>query len=261
MIELKNLTKKYGDFTAVDHVNLEVRPGEILGFIGPNGAGKTTTIKMMAGILKPTEGTAQICGHDILHEPLEAKRTFGFIPDRPFLYERLTGEEFLGFTARLYNMDEDQAAGRRARLLELFELEQWKNELVSSYSHGMKQRLVMASALLHDPRVLIIDEPMVGLDPKAARMVKGIFREIADKGVSVFLSTHSLEVAEETCDRISIIMHGRILVTGTLEELADGLRNEEARLEAIFLNLTGGVVTEVGDFLHDIPAGSERKKG
>ena len=255
MIELKNLTKTYGRLTAVDHIDLEVHAGEIIGFLGPNGAGKTTTIKMMAGILKPTEGTAIIAGHDILREPIEAKRAFGFIPDRPFIYERLTGAEFLRFMGCLYAIDGVQADLRRGRLLELFELVEWKDELVSSYSHGMKQRLVMASALLHDPKVLIIDEPMVGLDPKAAKMVKRIFREIARKGVTVFMSTHSLEVAEETCHRIAIIMHGRILVKGTLEELAREAGSGEGRLESIFLELTGGSVTEVGEFLRDIRGG------
>ena len=251
MIELKNLTKKYGDLAAVDHINLEVHPGEIVGFLGPNGAGKTTTIKMMAGILKPTEGTAIIGGYDILRRPLEGKRIFGFIPDRPFIYERLTGSEFLRFVGRLYSLNDKRAVARQARLLELFELEDWKDELVASYSHGMKQRLVMASALLHEPKVLIIDEPMVGLDPKAAGMVKRIFREIARNGVTVFMSTHSLEVAEETCHRIAIILRGRILVDGTLEELGRMARCEDARLEPIFLSLTGGQVTEVGDFLRD----------
>jgi ABC-2 type transport system ATP-binding protein len=255
MIELRNLTKKFGQLTAVDHVNLEVSHGEILGFLGPNGAGKTTTIRMMAGILKPTEGTTLIGGYDILQQPLEAKRIFGFVPDRPFLYERLTGQEFLRFVGKLYNLEPRQAETRQSKLLELFELEAWKHELVASYSHGMKQRLVMASALIHDPRVLIIDEPMVGLDPRAAKMVKGLLREIARSGVTIFLSTHSLEMAEETCDRIAIILRGRILVLGTLEDLARMVGSEPARLEPIFLTLTGGVVTEVGDFLRDIRGG------
>jgi ABC-2 type transport system ATP-binding protein len=251
MIELRNLTKTFGTLTAVDHVDLKVPPGEILGFLGPNGAGKTTTIRMMAGILRPTEGTALIGGFDIRRQPLEAKAIFGFIPDRPFLYERLTGEEFLRFVGRLYRLEDRQAGARQARLLEMFELTEWKDELVASYSHGMKQRLVMASALLHEPRVLIVDEPMVGLDPKAAKMVKRIFREIAGQGVTVFLSTHSLEMAEEVCHRIAIIMHGRILVTGTAEELAREAGTGEARLEPVFLRLTGGVVTDVGEFLRE----------
>jgi ABC-2 type transport system ATP-binding protein len=252
MIELVNLTKKYDTLTAVDHIDLKVSSGEILGFLGPNGAGKTTTIKMMAGILKPTEGTAIICGHDIVREPVKAKQTFGFIPDRPFIYEKLSGSEFLRFVGRLYGMNGSQAEAREAGLLELFELTRWKDALVASFSHGMKQRLVMASALLHNPRALIIDEPMVGLDPKAARLVKRIFREVARSGVTVFLSTHSLEVAEETCDRIAIIMDGRILTAGTVEDLGSEVETDDDRLESIFLKLTGGMLTDVGDFLRDL---------
>ena len=250
MIELRNLTKTFGDFTAVDRLNLEVVPGEILGFLGPNGAGKTTTIRMMAGILKPTGGTAIIGGYDIARRPLEAKRTFGFIPDRPFLYEKLTGGEFLRFVSGLYDLPGARGRERRGRLLELFELEAWKNEPVSSYSHGMKQRLVMAGALLPEPRVLIVDEPMVGLDPKAARLVKQIFREAAGAGVSLFMSTHSLEVAAETCDRIAIILQGKLIAQGTVKELERMVDGDGASLESIFLELTGGWVTEVGDFLH-----------
>jgi len=257
MIELRNLTKRYGEFTAVDRLSLEVAPGEVLGFLGPNGAGKTTTIRMMAGILKPSAGTAVIGGYDISRNPLEAKRIFGFIPDRPFLYEKLTGGEFLRFVAGLYGLPEPAGRERRGRLLELFDLSAWKDEPVSSYSHGMKQRLVMAAALLHEPRVLIVDEPMVGLDPRAARLVKQIFRESAGAGVSLFLSTHSLEVAAETCDRIAIIFQGRLIAQGTLEELGRAAGGPGRSLESIFLELTGGWVTEVGDFLHKPGTGAD----
>jgi ABC-2 type transport system ATP-binding protein len=258
MIELKNLTKKYSTLIAVDHINLEVSRGEIMGFLGPNGAGKTTTIKMMAGILAPTEGTAIIGGYDITKEPLEAKRITGFIPDRPFIYEKLTGEEFLTFIGRLYNLDGGTMNIRRGKLLELFELDQWKDEPVESYSHGMKQRLVMAASLLHNPKVVIVDEPMVGLDPKAAKMVKRIFRQIASDGACVFMSTHTLEVAEETCDRIAIIMQGKIIAVGTLPELGRIAQREGDSLESIFLQFTGGVVTEVGDFLRYIHEAQDR---
>ncbi len=249
MIELKDLTKRFGKFTAVDRLNLKVSPGEILGFLGPNGAGKTTTIKMMTGILKPTRGTAVIGGYDISRHPLEAKRIFGFIPDRPFLYEQLTGGEFLRFVSGLYRLPEARSRTQRRRLLDLFELAAWKDEPVSSYSHGMKQRLVMAASLLPEPKVLIVDEPMVGLDPRAARIVKQIFRQVAATGVSLFMSTHSLEVAAETCDRIAIILQGRLIAEGTQEELARMAEREGASLESVFLELTGGWVTEVGDFL------------
>ena len=259
MIKLENLTKNYGDLVAVDQINLEVSKGEVFGFLGPNGAGKTTTIKMIAGVLKPTSGTAYIGGYDISKNPLKAKQIFGFIPDRPFIYEKLTGDEFLTFTSRLYGLNSDNARMRQGKLLDVFELTEWKNEPVESYSHGMKQRLVMAAALLHDPEVVIVDEPMVGLDPKAAKMVKRIFREIANDGVCVFLSTHTLDLVEETCDRVAIIMRGKIKAIGTLDELHVQAGTEDKRLESIFLNITGGVVTEVGDFLRDIKTGNNNE--
>lgn len=186
MIKLFNLTKIYGKLTAVNSINLEVAKGEIFGFLGPNGAGKTTTIKMMAGLLQPTSGSAIIGGYDIQTRPLEAKSVTGFIPDRPFLYEKLTAVEFMHFVASLY--DVAGAAKRIAGLLDLFGLTDWSNELVENFSHGMKQRLVMASALLHEPKVLVVDEPMVGLDPRGARLVKDIFKDLASKDVTVFMS-------------------------------------------------------------------------
>ena len=249
MIELRDLTKRFGRFTAVDGLTLHVAPGEILGFLGPNGAGKTTTIRMMTGILEPTRGTAVIGGYDIRRQPLEAKRIFGFVPDRPFLYEQLTGGEFLRFVSGLYRLDESRGRTQRSRLLDLFELAEWKDQPVSGYSHGMKQRLIMAAALLPEPRVLIVDEPMVGLDPRGARVVKGIFRELAASGVSLFLSTHSLEAAAEMCHRIAVILRGRLVAEGTQEELGRAAACKGGTLESIFLKLTGGWVTDVGDFL------------
>jgi ABC-2 type transport system ATP-binding protein len=240
MIKLNHLTKVFKGFRAVDDLDLEVRRGIVYGFLGPNGAGKTTTIKMMAGILKPTQGRIMINGMDLAKEPSEVKRCIGFIPDRPFLYEKLTGLEFLRFIAGLYQLDHSRSLeGRLTRLLELFELSHWGDELVESYSHGMKQRLIMCAALLHEPKVLIVDEPMVGLDPKGARLVKNIFKEEARKGRTVFMSTHSLEVAQEVCQEIAIIQGGRIIATGTPEEL----RREagvDGDLESIFLKLTEG---------------------
>ena len=222
MIKLINLTKKYGKLTAVNGINLEVRSGEVFGFLGPNGAGKTTTIKMMAGLLQPTGGSAQIGGFDVQKEPLKAKFITGFIPDRPFLYEM-------------------KDPGKRiAELLELFGLPEWKDELIENFSHGMKQRLVMASALLHDPKVLVVDEPMVGLDPRGARLVKDIFRDLASRDVTVFMSTHTLEIVEAMCTRVAIINKGEIIAEGSVEDLGRLARMPESHLEPIFLKLTGG---------------------
>lgn len=240
MIKLINVTKIYRSFKAVDNLNLEVPKGVIYGFLGPNGAGKTTTLKMMAGVLQPTEGQIIINGIDMAKEPSEAKRWMGFIPDRPFLYEKLTGLEFLRFIAGLYNMDHPSSLEDHMRdLLDLFELSHWGNELIESYSHGMKQRLVMCSALLHRPRVIIVDEPMVGLDPKATRLVKDIFRDQAAKGTTVFMSTHSLEIAQDVCSEIAIIQAGRLIARGTPEEL-ERQSGVEGGLEEIFLKLTEG---------------------
>ena len=238
MIKLINLTKLYKGLRAVDRINLEIKKGVCFGFLGPNGAGKTTTIKMMAGVLKPTKGQIIIDGHDLAKDPSAAKQCVGFIPDRPFMYEKLTGLEFLYFVADLYSLDSTPMLNRRiGDLLELFELRHWEEELIESYSHGMKQRLIMCAALVHQPKVLIVDEPMVGLDPKGARLVKNIFRDQAEKGTTLFMSTHSLEVAEEVCDEIAIIQKGRIIVRGTAGELREQA-GMDGKLEDIFLRLT-----------------------
>jgi len=246
MIEIRKLTKKFGTFTAVKDVDISVRDGEIFGFLGPNGAGKTTTIKIMAGLLRPTSGTVLIDGYDIQTHPREAKGLTGFIPDRPFLYEKLTGVEFLRFICSIYGIDHEEADGRIQGLLRIFELEEWKDELIENYSHGMKQRLVMSSAIVHDPRAIIVDEPMVGLDPRGARLVKEIFKEQShSRGVSIFMSTHSLHVAEEVCDRIAIIQEGKITAMGTASELREMAGGDpRGRLEAAFLRLTGGEETQ-----------------
>jgi len=241
MIELIGLTKQYGHTLAVDDLNLHVPAGEIFGFLGPNGAGKTTTIRMMMGLLQPTTGRVTLGGYDLARAPIAAKQLCGFVPDRPHIYEKLTGGEFLDFVAGLYDVPAAAAAQRRNDLLDLFDLREWAAELVESYSHGMKQRLVMAAALIHAPRLLIVDEPMVGLDPRGARLLKRILRQLARNGVTVFMSTHSLEVAEETCDRIGIINQGRLIAVGTVEELRQQAgSHSNAKLEAIFLKLTGG---------------------
>jgi ABC-2 type transport system ATP-binding protein len=238
MIKLVDLTKQYGKLTAVSGINLEVEPGQVFGFLGPNGAGKTTTIKMMVGLLQPTRGRAVICGHDVQKEPLKAKFITGFIPDRPFLYEKLTATEFMHFIAKLFAMQDAQR--RIAELLERFGLNEWSGELVENFSHGMKQRLVMASALLHQPRVLIVDEPMVGLDPRGARLVKDIFKDLASQGVTVFMSTHTLEIVEQMCTRVAIINKGTIIAEGSVEELGRIASMPQSHLEPIFLRLTGG---------------------
>jgi ABC-2 type transport system ATP-binding protein len=238
MIELKDLTKKYGAFQAVNHLNLSVKKGEVFGFIGPNGAGKTTTIKMMGGILAPTAGTVTIAGINMQKEPENAKSKIGFIPDRPYLYEKLTGMEFLKFTADLYGVSAAAFQSRAFKILKKFSLDDWAQALIESYSHGMKQRLIMSAALLHEPQVIIVDEPMVGLDPAAIIMVKGLFRSLAADGVTIFMSTHTLKFAEDTCDRIGVINKGRLIAMGTTQELQREANVSEADLERVFLNLT-----------------------
>jgi ABC-2 type transport system ATP-binding protein len=238
MIDLKNITKKYSGFTAVKNLNLTIPKGEIFGFIGPNGAGKTTTINMVGGILSPSSGSVSICGVDMAKNPEEAKRKIGFIPDRPYLYEKLTAMEFLKFTADLYDVPVDAFMEKAKRLLAMFFLADWSNDLIESYSHGMKQRLVMTSALLHDPEVIVVDEPMVGLDPVAIKMVKDLFQRLAGNGVTIFMSTHTLQVAEDICDRVGIIHKGSLVAMGTTEELTGNLHAADANLEQIFIRLT-----------------------
>jgi ABC-2 type transport system ATP-binding protein len=240
VIRVEGLVKTFGRFAAVDGVSLEVPAGEIHGFLGPNGAGKTTTLRMIAGLLQPTRGRVEIEGHDLAREPEAAKRSLGFIPDRPFLYEKLTAVEFLRFHGGLYGLQGPAVDARARELLELFELTAWRDELVESFSHGMKQRLVMCSAFLHRPRAIVVDEPMVGLDPRGARLIKEVFRLQGRDGVAVLMSTHTLEVAEEMCDRISIILGGRIIARGSVPELRELAGTEDARLTPVFLKLTGG---------------------
>jgi len=239
MIELTGLTKRYGSFTAVDALDLRVPKGELFGFLGPNGAGKTTTLRMLAGILRPTSGTARIGGIDVAADPMRAKAILGFIPDRPFIYEKLTGAEFLRFVGGLYSQNEKDIDRRSCELLALFDLEEWRDELVESYSHGMRQKLIISSALVHRPDVIVVDEPMVGLDPKAARILKDLFREYVRRGHTIMMSTHTLEVAETMCDRIGIMQNGKIRALGTMDELRAESEEGNAGLEDIFLRLTG----------------------
>lgn len=238
MIRLENLTKRYGRIAAVDSLNLEVRSGEIFGFLGPNGAGKTTTIRVMMGILKPTSGRAILGGHDIEKDPEMAKGITGFVPDRPSIYEKLSAVEFLHFVGRLHRMTQDKIEQRIRELLECFELSEWRDELIESYSHGMKQRLVLSASLIHEPKILVVDEPMVGIDPRGARTLKDVFLSLARKGTTVFLSTHSISVAEEICERVGIIHKGRLIASGTMPELLRLAKVKEGKLESVFLELT-----------------------
>ena len=240
MIQLQELTKRYGQHVAVDQLNLDVQPGELFGFLGPNGAGKTTTIKMMAGLLRPTSGRIVLAGHDLDLEPEKAKAALGFIPDRPFLYEKLSATEFLQFVAGIYGINGYDVERRIDQLLELVELTEFRGNLIESFSHGMKQRLVMAASFIHDPKVLVVDEPMVGLDPKGARLIKAIFRARCQKGATILMSTHTLEVAQAMCDRIGIILNGKLIALGSMDELQHQAESEISELEPIFLKLTGG---------------------
>jgi ABC-2 type transport system ATP-binding protein len=239
MIQLEGVTKQYGSFTAVHPLDLHVRRGELFGFLGPNGAGKTTTIRMVTGVLRPTSGCISIAGIDLLKDPIEAKRHIGYIPDRPALYEKLTGGEFLRFVCGLWGYEGAAMERRIDELLELFDLTNWKNALVENYSHGMRQKLLISSALVHSPDLIVVDEPMVGLDPRAARLMKDMLREFVDRGGTVFLSTHTLEVAESLCDRIAILAAGRIRAVGTMDELREASAAGAAGLEEVFLKLTG----------------------
>ena len=233
MIEIHDLTKRYGDFTAVDGLSLTAAAGEIFGFLGPNGAGKTTTIRIVAGLSLPTSGTVLVNGIDVVAEPVLAKSVLGYVPDRPYLYEKLTGRELLHFVADLYRRDWRECEPRAVELLRYFDLGDWIDARIENLSHGMKQKLVIVSALVHDPSVLVIDEPMVGLDALAQRQVKQLFRRLADEGKTVLLTTHTLSVAEAVCDRIAIINRGKIVASGTTAEL-----KKERALEDAFLELT-----------------------
>lgn len=238
-IEAHALQKNYGATCAVKGIDLHVYPGEIVGFLGPNGAGKTTTIKMLVGLLRPSAGSARIGGFDIQQQPLEAKALLGYVPDQPYLPEKLSAREFLQFMAGLYQLDKQQAGQRGEELLRLFGLEERADELLGGYSHGMRQKAALSGALLHNPLAFFLDEPTVGLDPRSARLIKDLLRTIAARGTAVFMSTHILEIAERMCDRVFIVQQGTIIASGTLEELRAGAGSSES-LEDIFLSLTGG---------------------
>lgn len=246
LIELTDLVKRYGEKIANHNINLQVYGGEVFGFLGPNGAGKTTTIKMIVGLLRPTSGTVKVAGYNVQSQPVQAKAASGYVPDTPNLYPKLSGRELLRFVGELYNIDRDQINQRIDELLKLFDLDHVGDDTIDSYSHGMQQKTAIASALMPDPKVLVLDEPTVGLDPKSARLIKDMLRQMASRGSAIFLSTHILEIAERMCDRIGIIHNGELIAVGTMEELRS-LGQEaapnlpgRATLEDIFLNLTGG---------------------
>ena len=246
MLELTGIVKRYGDFGAVNGLDLRVPRGEIFGFLGPNGAGKTTTIRMIAGVLEPTEGSIVIGGYDLETHPMQAKSRIGYIPDRPFLYEKLSGGEFLRFVSGIWGKDEPASEERADGLLEIFNLLEWKHELIETYSHGMRQKLLITSALIHQPELIVVDEPMVGLDPRSARILKDLFRVYVERGGTVFLSSHTLEIVEAVCDRIAIIREGVIIAKGTMDDLRLQVDSGGADLEEIFLKVTGnGEMAEV----------------
>ena len=239
LIQTQDLVKRFGEKMAVDQVTFQVAAGEVFGFLGPNGAGKTTTIKMIVGLLQPTSGSVEVAGFDIQEQPLQAKAVCGYLPDTPNLYPKHTARELLRFVGDLYEINQEQVERRSQELLRLFELTDAADDPIDTYSHGMQQKTALASALIHDPQVLVMDEPTVGLDPRSARLIKDILRQLAERGAAIFLSTHILEIAERMSDRIGIIDDGKLIAVGTMQELR-GIGKGETSLEDIFLNLTGG---------------------
>jgi ABC-2 type transport system ATP-binding protein len=240
MIELENISKSYGKKKAVDNLSLMVKKGEFFGFLGPNGAGKTTTIKIMTGLLRPESGIVKICGIDVARDPQGAKLKTGYIPDAPYLYEKLTAREYIEFTGGLFNMPPEKIKSQVEWLFELFGMDGWADQRCEEYSHGMRQKVVFSAAFVHNPEVLIVDEPMVGLDPQSMRLVKDMLKLFAQRGTTVFISTHLLTVAEELCDRIGIVNEGKMVAAGTIDQLRQTAVAEGDNLEGLFLHLTGG---------------------
>jgi len=252
MIETKSLTKKYGDLVAVDDLDLRVEAGELFVFLGPNGAGKTTTIKILTGLLQPTSGIASVAGIDVVKSPIEVKKIMGYLPEDLFLYDKLTGREFLQFVADMHGVQNKQ--DKIEKFMELFELSAAADELIEGYSLGMKKKIAIGAALIHDPKVLFLDEPTGGLDPRSARMMKDLLQNIRSRGTTVFMTTHILEVAEKMCDRVGIINNGKLIKVGTIDELRSGTQETTTgSLEDIFLELTGGAQKDwVSQFLDDV---------
>ena len=244
MIKFKEVSKKYGDQVAIENLDLEIPEGVLYGCIGPNGAGKTTTIKMLTGLLKPSKGNVYINDIDIHANPLNAKHIFGYVPDKPYLYDKLTADELMNFVGGIYGLGREEISTNTEYLFETFEIKSWRDKRAEEYSQGMKQKLLIAAAFLHDPKVFIIDEPMIGLDPKNIRNFKLFLREKANSGTTIFLSTHSLNIAEELCDRIGILNRGQLIADGSLEDLSKFAENEGEDLETLFLNLTSAEQNE-----------------
>ena len=244
MITTKDLTKRFGKLAAVDSLNMQVEAGELFGFLGPNGAGKTTTINMLTGLIRPTSGTATICGYDVRAEASQVKAITGLMPDTPHLYETLTGRQFVRFIADLYEIDPKRSEQRMEELLEAFDLTDTADALIKSYSYGMQKKILLIAVLIHEPRVLFLDEPTSGLDPKSARTAKELLRACCDRGCTVFMTTHILEIAERVCDRIGIINDGKLVTVGTMNELRQSHTATDLSLEDIFLELTENVEDE-----------------
>lgn len=241
MIRTTNLTRHFGSLAAVEGLSLTVNKGELFGFLGPNGAGKTTTIRMLIGLLRPTSGSALVAGHDVQQEPLAVKRATGYLAQTPLLYNKLTGREFLRFVGGLYGLEDSEIKPQTDRLLELVDLSEKGDQLIESYSGGMRHKIGLCSALLHKPQLLVLDEPLAGLDPASARRIKDLLRELCSRGTTVFLSTHVLEIAERVCDRVGILQRGELIAVGTMEELREQAQSAAgATLEDLFLQLTGG---------------------
>lgn len=238
MLQIKNIVKKFGSFTAVNGINVNIQQGELYGFLGQNGAGKTTTIKMIAGIYAPTSGSISINGIDISKNPVKAKLQIGYVPDQPYLYDKLTGREFLYFSGGLYNLDKKTIQNKIDELVDILNIESWLDKRTEEYSQGMRQRITIASALLHDPKLIVLDEPMVGLDPQSAVLVKKILNQKVSEGASVFVSTHSLSFAEEVCSRIGIIKAGVMIYEDKREAIETIKANLNSNFEEVFLELT-----------------------
>ena len=254
-IATEALTRRFGEFTAVQDVNLQVAPGQFFGFLGPNGAGKSTTIKMLTGLLAPTSGRIRILGVDLLEHPVDVKRQIGVVPEGMALFGRLTGAEYLNFVGRMYGLDRDTAAQRAAELLEFMQLDDQPKKLVTDYSHGMQKKLALAAAVIHGPRVLFLDEPFEGVDAVAAGTLKSMLQRMITRGATIFLTSHVLEIVERLCSHVAIIQSGRLVAQGALEELRSGrveahvdssdpVRMEKVTLEQIFLQAVGGSRTE-----------------
>ncbi len=245
MIQIENITKEFGKVIAVNNLKLEIDKGQFFGFLGQNGAGKTTTVKMITGLLRPTAGRILIDDLDVQKHPVQVKKRIGYVPDDPYIYEKLTGREFLRFVGGLFDMDEAKQEERIDWLLDMFQMQSMADKRSEEYSHGMRQKIVMSSAILHEPDIIIVDEPMVGLDPQSARLLKDILKKLSKRGTTIFMSSHSLSVVEELCDRIGIIKEGTLIALGSLDDLRQMAKSHHETLEELFLELTGGAIDAI----------------